>query len=85
MWPFVKAFDLGNQAGKSATIQIEDVRPDKTSEGGMEAITPSRVISTGRRQGNLLEETWTQTRERLKSRTNTLYDVDARELIKFSI
>lgn len=41
MWPFVKAFDLGSQAGKSATIQIEDVRRIKSPEGNMEAVIPS--------------------------------------------
>jgi len=83
MWPFVKAFDLGSQVGKSATIQIEDVRRIKPPDGGMEAIIPSRVISTGRRQKNLPEQTWTQTRERLKPRTNTLYDADAKELTRW--
>ena len=26
LWPYVKGFDLGSQTGKSATIQIDDVR-----------------------------------------------------------
>ena len=39
VWPFVKGFDLGSQAGKSATIQIEDVRI-KQMINSMEAQEP---------------------------------------------
>ncbi len=30
VWPFVDAFDLGQQAGRRATVQIEDVRMAKS-------------------------------------------------------
>ncbi len=83
VWPFVKAFDLGSQAGKSATIQIEDVRIIRRSDGSMEPLTPSRVITTGRWQQGLSSETWVQTRENLKPRTNTLNDLNAKALTSF--
>lgn len=40
LWPFVKGFDLGSQTGKSATIQIEDVRLERR-EQEMKPIIPT--------------------------------------------
>ena len=40
LWPFVKGFDLGSQTGKSATIQIEDMRIERR-EQEMELILPT--------------------------------------------
>lgn len=83
VWPFVKAFDFGSQTGKSATIQIEDVRRIKHETGGMEPVIPAKIISTGTWQSQLPEETWTQTREKLKLRTNTLHDPNAKKMNSF--
>ncbi|MCP4119749.1 MAG: AAA family ATPase [Desulfobacteraceae bacterium] len=83
VWPFVKAFDLGSQAGKSATIRIEDVRRVKRADGSMESATPSRIIAKGVWQKGGASETWTQIRDKLKPRTNTIYDAGAKALTRF--
>jgi predicted ATP-binding protein involved in virulence len=46
LWPFVKGFDLGSQTGKSATIQIDDVRLLRNQQN-MEPVLPSEIIATG--------------------------------------
>ena len=74
MWPLVKAFDLGSQTGKSATIQIEDVRLTRRDQNNMEAVIPSIVDAQGIWPGESEEKHWIQTREKLKSGTNTLQD-----------
>jgi predicted ATP-binding protein involved in virulence len=83
VWPFVKAFDLGSQTGKSATIRIEDVRRVKRADGSMESATPSRIIAKGVWQKGGVTETWMQTRDKLKLRTNTIYDAGAKALTRF--
>lgn len=40
LWTFVKGFDLGSQTGKSATIQIEDMRIERR-EQEMKPIIPT--------------------------------------------
>ncbi len=84
VWPYVKAFDLGSQTGKSATIQIEDVRRIKGGSGEMEP----RVPSTVRVSGNLLSEEndfkhWVLSREKLTPRSNTLMDTGAKSLTTY--
>tara|TARA_Y100001934_G_scaffold273308_1_gene363369 strand:+ start:2010 stop:3398 length:1389 start_codon:yes stop_codon:yes gene_type:complete len=82
MWPLVKAFDLGSQTGKSATIQIEDVRLTRRDQNNMEAVIPSIVDAQGIWPGESEEKHWIQTREKLKSGTNTLQDEHAKALTK---
>lgn len=82
MWPLVKAFDLGSQTGKSATIQIEDVRLSLRAQSNMEAVVPSIVDAKGIWPGESVEKTWIQTREKLKAGTNTLQDEHAKALTK---
>jgi predicted ATP-binding protein involved in virulence len=83
VWPLVKAFDLASQTGKSATIQIEDVRKAKQAAGNQEAITPSEITATGFWKDTDKEYTWKQTRKRLKVRTNTLSDKNTKQLIQW--
>lgn len=83
VWPFVKAFDLGGQVGKSATIQTEDVRMVPHPKSIMEPVIPSKVIATGIWCDNGSEKKWVQTRKKVKRGTNTLYNSDSRKLIKF--
>ena len=84
VWPFVKGFDLGSQWGKGATIQISDVRRAKGGDGSMEPQLPSRILVTGVWGETERPKTWVQTRERIKTRTNTLSDGGARELERFA-
>jgi len=83
LWPFVKAFDLGSQTGKSATIQIEDVRLTRRDQNNMEAVIPASVNAKGTwfEQSDL--KNWVQTREKLKARTNTLNDDQAKALTRY--
>jgi predicted ATP-binding protein involved in virulence len=83
VWPFVKAFDLGSQTGKSATIQIDDVRKVMRENGNMEPVTPSKIIANGQWQDNSTFETWEQKREKLKPRTQSTYDTTAKSLMQF--
>ena len=71
LWPFVKGFDLGSQTGKSATVQIEDVRIARVGQS-MEAQLPSKVQAEGfwTTEDNRLRS-WLQQRESIKPRTNT--------------
>jgi predicted ATP-binding protein involved in virulence len=82
LWPFVKAFDLGSQTGKSATIQIEDVRLALHSNENMEPQIPAKVTATGKWLGDAEVKSWTQTRERIKAGTNTLGDNATKELTR---
>ncbi|HDY7489080.1 TPA: AAA family ATPase [Vibrio vulnificus] len=83
MWPFVKGFDLGSQTGKSATIQIEDVRI-KQLKNSMEPQVPAIVEATGCWPSQSPNETyiWSQRREKVKLRTNTLADKQTKNLTK---
>ncbi|WP_051227255.1 AAA family ATPase [Oceanospirillum beijerinckii] len=89
VWPFVKAFDLGGQTGKSATIQPDDVRRLPLQRGVMEPVLPSSIEASGfwpelntnttKSEALLFSEAdlqcvWLQTREKIKKGTNTLGD-----------
>ncbi len=84
LWPFVKGFDLGSQTGKSATIQIEDVRMEKKENGNMEPVTPTKILTYGKWHPDRSKQYWQQSREKLKPRTNTIYDSVARKLTQYS-
>lgn len=77
-WPYVKGFDLGSQTGKSATIQIDDVRLQKQTDGNMEAQRNSEVSATGLLGTN--EATWMVYRESVKANTNSKLDRSAKAL-----
>ncbi|MCW2256501.1 putative ATP-binding protein involved in virulence [Providencia alcalifaciens] len=83
VWPFVKGFDLGSQVGKSATIQIEDVRITQINN----SMEPQLVSSITTRGCWDLEDltgnyVWTQQREQIKPRTNMLSDAQTKKLVK---
>lgn len=90
LWPYVKGFDLGSQTGKSATIQIDDVRLAPKAEGNMEPQLPSSITANGfvysrdRRDFETDEITWQQRRERVKPGTNTLADAATKTLTKLA-
>ena len=81
VWPFVKGFDIGSQAGKSATIQTGDVRI-KRIYSSMEVQLPSTVASLGTWpfQPSRDNYVWSQYREQVKLRTNALLDKQTKEL-----
>ncbi len=83
MWPFVKAFDLGGQTGKSATIQIEDVRLLRHPQGNMEAAIPATITATGKWKSDQQSKVWTQTRNKLKINTSTLHDDETKKLTQY--
>ena len=66
VWPFVKAFDLGTQTGRSATIQPEDVRLFQNAEGDMEAAVPSAITAYGSWREDKQGITWSQIRDSVK-------------------
>lgn len=74
VWPFVKGFDLGSQTGKSASIQIDDVRLLRQTDGNMEPQAPSSISATGSFLSDGESLTWVQRRERTKANTSTLLD-----------
>lgn len=78
LWPFVKGFDLGTHPGKSATIQVPDVRRRWTPDGTMEPQVPARICATG--EWNSSRRRWQQSRESVRPNTNTLGDADTRDL-----
>lgn len=84
LWPFVKGFDLGSQTGKGATIQITDVRLSLQVNGNMEPQLPSKVEGHGKWSQIEAEQSWVQTRERIKSGTNTLGDPNTKKLTKYA-
>jgi predicted ATP-binding protein involved in virulence len=82
VWPYVKGFDLGSQTGKSATIQIDDVRLQIMKHGNMEPQLPSIVQASGSWPlywGQV--RTWQQWRESIKKATNTKSDSLAVDLL----
>ncbi|ELZ5574038.1 AAA family ATPase [Escherichia coli] len=87
LWPFVKGFDLGSQTGKSATIQIEDVRLERR-EQEMEPILPCQITvqATGipirEKQPHLYE--WQQVREQVKPRTQSKGDRSTQVLTRLA-
>jgi predicted ATP-binding protein involved in virulence len=87
LWPFVKGFDLGSQTGKSATIQIEDMRIERR-EQEMEPILPCQITAqaTGipirEKQPHLFE--WQQVREQVKPRTQSKGDRSTQVLTRLA-
>lgn len=73
LWPFVKGFDLGSQAGKSATIQIDDVRLEQRKQE-MEPIIPSTVTAHGQLTAASTPSFWAISRLDVKKRTQTRGD-----------
>lgn len=80
VWPWVKGFDLGSQTGKAATIQSSDVRLQHQSEGNMEPQLPCSITAKGHPLPHMSVQTWTQTRERIKTGTNTLTDKSTKHI-----
>jgi predicted ATP-binding protein involved in virulence len=83
VWPFVKGFDLGSQTGKSASIQIEDVRIKQVGKG-MEPQVPAVIEAAGHwpMQNPRDVYVWSQRREKVKPRTNSLPDKNTKSLTK---
>jgi predicted ATP-binding protein involved in virulence len=84
LWPFVKGFDLGSQTGKSATIQIDDVRLANLSSGNMEPQIASIIEARGVWAPDEVESHWLQQRTSLKKSTNTLGDLGSKALTGYS-
>lgn len=83
LWPFVKGFDLGSQTGKSATIQIDDVRL-RLAEQDMEPVLPAAVSARACQLGEWEVHEWSQRREQIKVNTKTLGDGDTIALTNFA-
>lgn len=83
--PYVKGFDLAGKTGKSASIQLSDVRLAPQPNGNMEPQLPSVIKMSGVWSEQITEMTWTQTRERVKPGTGTINDVSAKNLTKWAI
>jgi predicted ATP-binding protein involved in virulence len=86
VWPFVKGFDLGSQTGKSASIQIEDVRIKQVGKS-MEPQVPAVIEAAGhwpmQNPGEVY--VWSQRREKVKPRTNSLPDKNTKSLTKHAV
>ena len=89
LWPFVKGFDLGSQTGKSATIQIEDVRLERR-EQEMEPILPSQITAQTSSLPNQDQDQkprplhWQQSRDQVKPRTQTKGDQPTQVLTRLA-
>jgi predicted ATP-binding protein involved in virulence len=83
LWPFVKGFDLGSQTGKSASIQISDVRLALQASGNMEPQTPCEIKATGHWSETQPGKVWVQFRERMKAGTNTIGDASSRKMTNY--
>lgn len=83
LWPFVKGFDLGSQTGKSATIQVEDVRLAQFSSGNMESQIPSVIEAWGGWSESDSKSNWLQQRVSLKKGTNTIGDTGSKALTSY--
>ncbi|ELM3718712.1 AAA family ATPase [Aeromonas hydrophila] len=89
LWPFVKGFDLGSQTGKSATIQIEDVRLER-HEQEMEPVLPSQITAQASGIAITLQDKlpgpfqWQQSREQVKSRTQSKGDKSTQVLTRLA-
>ncbi|MDC0726920.1 AAA family ATPase [Phytobacter diazotrophicus] len=83
LWPFVKGFDLGSQTGKSATIQIDDVRLLRNQQN-MEPVLPSEIIATGSNIGPKNKLEWLQRREQVKPRTQTKGNARTGDLMRWA-
>lgn len=82
--PFVKGFDLGSQVGKSASIQIADVRLAMQENGNMEHQPPASILATGTWGEALPEQSWEQTRKIIRAGTNTLADSGTKQLTSYA-
>jgi len=82
LWPYVKGFDLGSQTGKSATIQIDDVRIKRVGSS-MEPQINSSIEALGD-WPELFDGyptiSWLQYRDSIKPNTNTKYDKNAKNI-----
>jgi len=82
IWPYVKGFDLGSQTGKSATIQIDDVRIKLVGQS-MEPQLDSSIQAIADWpelfNGNTTIQ-WLQYRDSIKPRTNTKYDNNSKDI-----
>jgi predicted ATP-binding protein involved in virulence len=74
LWPFVNGFDLGSKTGKVASIQLNDVRLLNMTDGNMEPQIPCSISATGSFGPGNKNQTWIQTRKRMKPGTETLGD-----------
>lgn len=86
VWPYVKGFDLGSQTGKSATIQIEDVRIQRVANS-MEPQLDSSVQAVGdwpELFNGYPTLIWFQYRDSIKSRTNIKYDNNAKTITQIA-
>lgn len=83
LWPFVKGFDLGSQAGKSATIQIDDVRLRRI-KNTMEPVLPSTVTALTRDFFGHGTHQWCQYREQIKPRTQMKGDKETNRLTQYA-
>lgn len=84
LWPFVKGFDLGSQAGKAAVIDPADVRLLKQADGNMEPQLPATVAVAGRWEVGRPDDTWTQSRASIKSSTKTLGDAGTKQMTAYA-
>lgn len=84
LWPFVKGFDLGSQTGKSASIQLADVRLARRGNFDMEPQMPSQIEARGDWSAETPGQVWTQTRARMATRTNTIGDDSAKAMTKYA-
>lgn len=82
LWPYIKGFDLGSQTGKSATIQIDDVRIKRVGSS-MEPQINSSIEALGD-WPELFDGyptiSWLQYRDSIKPNTNTKYDKNAKNI-----
>jgi predicted ATP-binding protein involved in virulence len=84
LWSYVKGFDLGAGAGGGATLEIADVRLAPRPDGGMEPQLPARISAQGVWDDGMGERVWTQTRERVKPRSNAQENAAAKQLKTFA-
>lgn len=84
VWPLIKGFDLGSQTGKSATIQIEDVRLQQSNSGGMEPQIPAAIVAEGcwDEKGELVE--WEQERDSIRPRTSSKGNRNTKRLTRYA-
>lgn len=84
LWPFVSGFDLGSQTGKGATIQPADVRLMRQASGNMEPQLPSALKAQGFWHLDGISRQWTQNRQQIKPRSQTLADAQTKEFSRYA-
>jgi predicted ATP-binding protein involved in virulence len=84
LWPYVKGFDLGSQVGKSATVQMEDVRRVKFSNDNMEPQVPCAISAWGEWRHDSKQMNWSQQRSSVRRNTATNGDTNCRLLTEFA-